>query len=422
MTTAALTLNSPLHGAQRQRTKVLFSSKTATPELPLLEEAADQLADLDDSQLLPAAAIDTECAFTPGTTVPGSPDNDDDQSSVGTDGQSTFVPVWRDERTPTEFLFVKNTFLDYESDDKESPVDGSRRRSVSDFTGLARFDANSVREVCLSDLQLPLPQRPNLIEPDAVHEAAEPNVQYVPMWCHVECGADGSSYVTPYEMVDTSEIPSYHCDHTPWLDSWNLDTFNPQAYSAETWAPWCPESASNGYYAAQSTTEMTLKKEVSELKQELGPLKEKLAKSEAAAEKKAMAASSEEKTTTAKADPTTLLIKYLPAEICEQEHLAEVLDRLEFSGFYDFVCVWKAEKGCSALVNFTETKYGRRLARKLHGKTTWGCWASDRECDVMWSQDVQGLDALVRDYKDTPGACLLQDGWPVPFAQHKFSA
>jgi len=415
-----MTLNSPLHGAQRQRTKVLFSSKTATPELPLLEEAADQLADLDDAQLLPAAAIDTDCAFTPGTTVPGSPDDDDDQSSVGTEGQPTFVPAWLDERTPRELLCVKNTFLDYETDDKESPVAELRTRAVSDFTGLARMESDGIREVCFSDLQLSLSQPENLSEPDAVHEAAEANVEYVPMWCHVECAADGSSYVTPFEMADVSEVPTYYCEGTPWLDSWNHDTFHPQSYSGDTWAPWCLESASNGYYADLSTTDMTLKEEVSELKQELGTHKEKLAKLEAP-EKKAMA-SSEEKTPTAKADPTTLLIKYLPAEICEQEHLAEVLDREEFSGCYDFVCVWKAETGCSALVNFTETKYGHRLARRLHGKTTWGCWVSDRECDVMWSQDVQGSDALVRDYQDTPGACLLQGGWPVPFAQHKFSA
>jgi len=421
MMTTALTLGSPLHGAQRQRTKVLFSSKTATPELPLLEEAADQLADLDDAQLLPAAAIDTDFAFTPGTTVPGSPDDDDDQSSVGTEGQPTFAPAWLDERTPRELLYVKNTFLDYEDNDKESPVAESRTRADSDFTGLARLEAEGIREVCLSELQLQMPQPLNLPESDAVNEAAEPNVQYVPMWCHVECAADGSSFVTPYEMADASEVPTYYSGGTPWLDSWNHDTFHPQAYSGDTWAPWCPESASNGYYADPSTNDVTLKKEVSELKQALGALKEKLAKLEAP-EKKAMA-TSEENTAAAKAAPTTLLIKYLPAEICEQEHLAEVLDRQEFSGVYDFVCVWKAEKGCSALVNFTETKYGRRLARKLLGQTTWGCWVSECECDVMWSQEVQGLDALVRDYQDTPGACLFQGGWPVPFADHQeFSA
>jgi hypothetical protein len=362
---------------------------------------------------LPAAAIDTDFAFTPGTTVPGSPDDDDDQSSVGTEGQPTFAPAWLDERTPRELLYVKNTFLDYEDDDKESSVAESRTRAVSDFTGLARLEAEGIREVCLPELQLQTLQPLNLPESDAVDEAAEPNVQYVPMWCHVECAADGSSYVTPYEMADASEVPTYYGGGTPWLDSWNHD-----AYSGDTWAPWCPESASNGYYADPSTNDVTLKKEVSELKQELGALKEKLAKLEAP-EKKTMVSSGENTAASKAAEPTTLLIKYLPAEICKQEHLAEVLDRLEFSGFYDFVCVWKAEKGCSALVNFTETKYGRRLARKLLGKTTWGCWVSDRECDVMWSQEVQGLDALVRDFQDSPGASLFQGGWPVPFAQHE---
>eukprot|EP00930_Biecheleria_cincta_P090342 TRINITY_DN79700_c0_g1_i1.p1 TRINITY_DN79700_c0_g1~~TRINITY_DN79700_c0_g1_i1.p1 ORF type:complete len:422 (-),score=100.61 TRINITY_DN79700_c0_g1_i1:77-1342(-) len=421
MMTAALTLNSPLHGAQRRRTKVLFSSKTATPELPLLEEAADQLAELDDEQLLPAAAIDTDCAFTPVTTVPGSPDNDDDQSSVGTEGQPTFVPAWLDERTPVELLYVKNTFLDYE-DDKESPVDASRARAVSDFTGLEGLEAKGIREVCLSDLQLPLPQHSKLPDQDAVNEAEEPKVQYVPMWCHVECAADGSSFVTPYEIADGSEVPTYYCEGTPWLDNCNSGTFHPQACSGDAWAPWCQETASTGYYADPSSTNVvTLEKEVSELKQENGALKERLAELEAH-EKKAMASSEETTAAANVAEPRTLLIKHLPAEICEQEHMAEVLDRHEFSGFYDFVYVWKSEKGCSALVNFTESKYGRRLARKLHGKTTWGSWVSDRECEVDWSPELQGLDTLVRDYQDTPGACLFQGGWPVPFAQHKFAA
>lgn len=442
--TAAMTLNSPMHGSQRQRTKVLFSSKAPTPELPLLEEAADQLADLDDEQLLPAAAIDVDNPFTPGTTAPGSPDDDDDLSSVGTEGQvpeagclakAAGVPAWLPERTPVELLYVKNTFLDYDNDNQESAVDGSRPRAVSDFTGLVSFKAEGIREACMSDLQLPLPQRPSLPEADAVNETGEPNIQYVPMWCHVEYAADGSPCVTPFEMADKSDVPTYYCEAnpwfdssacsggTPWFDSSGHDAFHYQACSGDRWATWCPEStSSNAYHAAPSTNDDTLRKENSELKQELDALKEKLAKLDGTEKKTTASASNEEATAAKSVEFTTLLIEHLPVEICETDHLVEVFDRLEFSGCYDFVYVWKTEKGCSAIANFTDTKYGRRLARKLHSKTTWGSWVSDRECEVSWSKEVQGLDALVREYQDVSGAGLFKGGWPITFAQHKCSA
>lgn len=428
--TAAMTLNSPIHGSQRQRTKVLFSSKAATPELPLLEEAADQLADLDDEQLLPAAAIDVDNPFTPGTTAPGSPDDDeDDQSSVGTEGQvpeagclakASAHHAWLHERTPVELLYVKNTFLDYEDDDQESPMAGeSRPRAVSDFTGLVSYKAEGIREACVSDLQLPLPQH----QADVVNETVEPNIQYVPMWCHVEYAADGSPSVTPYEMADMSEVPAYYYESNPWLDNSGFDDSPYHQPSLRVkWATSFPESTSNAHHAAPGTNDYTSREENSDLRQELDALKERLAKLDDTEQETTAIASKEEAAIEKLVEPTTLFIEHMPVEICENDHLVEVLDRLEFSGCYDFVYVWKTEQGCSAMVNFTDAKYGRRLGRKLESKTTWGSWVSDSECEVSWSQELQGLDALVREYGDVPGAGLFKGGWPISFAQHQCSA
>lgn len=90
---SAVSLSSPLVSARRQGTRVVFSSKNATPELPVLEGAADQLAGFDEALLLPAAALDIDCPgsyeFTPCTTLPASTDNSEDEMSVGDDGQSS---------------------------------------------------------------------------------------------------------------------------------------------------------------------------------------------------------------------------------------------------------------------------------------------------------------------------------------------
>lgn len=72
--------------------QVIFNSKNPTPELPLLEAAASELAAIDNLDLLPAAAFDSECQFaatnrsTPATTLPATPSDEDTYSSCGSDG------------------------------------------------------------------------------------------------------------------------------------------------------------------------------------------------------------------------------------------------------------------------------------------------------------------------------------------------
>lgn len=63
-----------------------------TPELPLLEEAANELANLDEFQLLPAAAVDVKDSATPTTALPASPDNEESED----DGASVPGTVWPD--------------------------------------------------------------------------------------------------------------------------------------------------------------------------------------------------------------------------------------------------------------------------------------------------------------------------------------
>lgn len=129
--------------------------------------------------------------------------------------------------------------------------------------------------------------------------------------------------------------------------------------------------------------------------------------------------------------PTTLALGNLPPSLT-QEALLEVLDRAEFSGFYDFVfleadLVTGSTCG-TALVNCTRHTYALAMAAKFQGRASWPTDDEDDvtiACEVQWSLPFQGRDSLVDGYRDHPlneGTVneemrpqLFKDGWPLPF-------
>jgi hypothetical protein len=348
---------------------VFFSSRNPTPELPLLEEAASELAGLDDLELLPAAAFDVDCHWhraheTPATTLPASPHDEDACSSISDEHHPaedykqshSLVPLWPDAPLLHEHLCIKNTFVELDEQMDEAPI--TRSRAVSDFTGLRDYEALGVTEAIVDSFR-----RSELAE-EQFHAAAisrlelsEPQVQFVPMW-------------VPIEYVD---------------DAWNSGM--PLASATMEWGTlYSPEC--NSMQAPSHCW----------------PLK---------------------------APPSTLILSHLPIELT-LEDLLEVLDREEFSGLYDFVFlpgVDAASRSRYAIVNLTKHEHGLELAARLHGKSDWGIAVGECTCEVTWYPRVQGLSELIRVYRDAPEnqpevpeGCrpqIFSEGWPVSFPPHE---
>jgi hypothetical protein len=135
------------------------------------------------------------------------------------------------------------------------------------------------------------------------------------------------------------------------------------------------------------------------------------------------------------AAPTTLMLSSLPDDLC-QEDFIELLDKDDFSGFYDFVCL-PTEVGSDrnlsyAIVNCTRHEHALSLAAKMQGKTSWGASRSSRECQVSWSLPLQGVSELIEHYRYHPSnsenvpsekrPAYFSEGWPAEFPQWKCDA
>jgi len=124
------------------------------------------------------------------------------------------------------------------------------------------------------------------------------------------------------------------------------------------------------------------------------------------------------------AAPTTLELRRLPKELTRDD-LLEVLDKLGFSGFYDFVFLEEncnsRHEGC-AVVNLTRHAYGLSLAPLLHGNDVWGIAHADRHCDVRWLMSRQGLQEQMDHYSqlanlpvDSDPPLYFVNGWQRSF-------
>jgi len=130
------------------------------------------------------------------------------------------------------------------------------------------------------------------------------------------------------------------------------------------------------------------------------------------------------------AAPTTLKLENLPKELT-QEQLLATIDRLGFSGSYNFVFMpteWATwENYGHAIIKLTRHSWGLALAAHLHEFEEWGIAdsCSSEKCSVKWSLPMQGLTEHVENYRNDPAMhesvddrlrpMLFRDGWRLAF-------
>jgi hypothetical protein len=395
---------------------VHLSSKNPTPELPLLEEAASELAAYDELDLLPAAALDVECAHaaqaTPPTTLPATPFEEDSCSSCGSDGPD-FTPLFPNE-SPLR-VCEKNTFLDLKG--KKVGDCALRTRSMSDFTGLRNLKEGGVTEVPISSLRLPeilqTQQTSQVSFTSVPEELVLQDGECVPMWCRIQC-ANGAMCVTPVAGGDEHNPPGA-IDHGSWGRLWCYVQVRETGTLVVPCTDKCMEDINkiDGSYptlapsqAVEDVAMQLLHEETYNPPWEAGPY------------------------WPFNAAPTTLVLGNLPDELT-QEDLLEILDRESLSGLYDFVYLPdntnKHER--YALVNVTQHEFGLIVAARFHGKSSWGVCDGTRACNVTWSLSTQGIADLVLVYRDSAEnqpdvpedlrPQLFSGGWPVPFLPSK---
>jgi len=415
--------DSPLFAMKPRQGHVFFSSKnptpilsqSATPELPLLEEAACELAGFDDMQLLPSAAIDCEHPWgnesTPATTLPASPDgscSDEEASEGEREETADVVAFWPCEPK----LCIKNSFLDFDVSGGKASV--GRIRAASDFTGMCALEQQGVVEVLLADLTSPALTLPQASAASFVDEERTDSGTYFAMWCLVEHVA-GIMRVTPVSDGMICEPPSDGGNYT------NL------------WC--CTDVQPNGVQVIVPCTDKGLAEVAEQL--DLTWMPPPVPLDDAAV----VACAPPSPPADAyvpnwisgpvwpfNAKPTTLMLSKLPSELT-QEDLLEVLDRHEFNGYYDFAFLPEDDvdqhNGRYAIINLIGHDYAKTLAARLHGKTSWGVSSAIDACKVTWALPYQGLDDLVRVYRDmleqgpeVPSHLrpqIFSRGWPVSF-------
>jgi len=110
--------------------------------------------------------------------------------------------------------------------------------------------------------------------------------------------------------------------------------------------------------------------------------------------------------------------------------LINLINTEGFTGCYDFVYVpmdFKHSKGLGfSFVNFLKTEDAERFQTHFAGFSNWG-QASDKVCEVVWTTPLQGKDAFVERYRNSPvmhdsmpeefKPVVFQDGERVPFPQ-----
>mmetsp|Transcript_94281 Transcript_94281/g.184868 ORF Transcript_94281/g.184868 Transcript_94281/m.184868 type:complete len:393 (+) Transcript_94281:142-1320(+) len=367
---------------------VRVTSKHATPELPLLEGAASELAGLDDVQLLPAAAIDAEgflveadfdddavAAPTPATAVPASPEDEEDAFSAGA------------------------------SEGSEELADASEVWTASTR---AAEDAVAARGCCSEAA-------------DSIRVAAGIGAEggYVAMWCRMYANEQGDFIVQPLAdgALDASEVQAQQ-----------------ESGPGSVAKLWCwAQPQQGGTTVVPCTAQMPMPVVYSVDESSEGQTPPQLAAVNVPPRWRDMTKSDRGRFGMRECSAaTTLVLGGLPDEMT-QEELLEVLDRMELSGLYDFVflppLVADAGKPSSAPrvahVNFSAPEHATNAAELLRGRERFGCRAAaPGGCQVSCPSDMQGLTALTKAFRDSPeNAPHLEDelrpqlfvsGWPEP--------
>jgi hypothetical protein len=102
---------------------------------------------------------------------------------------------------------------------------------------------------------------------------------------------------------------------------------------------------------------------------------------------------------------TTVMFRNLPNDYCRSD-LLDLLDRVGgFAGLYDFVYLpvdFKTQAGLGyAFVNFVAPAYADQCFNIFEGFSNWSL-KSCKVCNVTWGNPLQGLQAHVERYRDSP--------------------
>lgn len=110
------------------------------------------------------------------------------------------------------------------------------------------------------------------------------------------------------------------------------------------------------------------------------------------------------------AQRTTIMMRNLP-ESFTRDRMLQLLDSEGFAACYDFFYMpadfqsWKTFG--YAFLNLVSNKEAERAVIHLQGFNAWGTNVSEKEamekrCEVLWGQPLQGLDAHVERYRNSP--------------------
>merc|ERR1719316_1309649 len=102
---------------------------------------------------------------------------------------------------------------------------------------------------------------------------------------------------------------------------------------------------------------------------------------------------------------TTLMLRNLPNSYT-RDMLIKLLDQEGLQGSYDLVFVPVDFRGLASLgygfVNFTSNENAERAKEKLQGFNSWQVAHSNKVCEVAWGSHLQGLNAHIKHYRNSP--------------------
>lgn len=108
---------------------------------------------------------------------------------------------------------------------------------------------------------------------------------------------------------------------------------------------------------------------------------------------------------------TTLMLKNLPNDYT-REMLIDLLNTQGCEGCFDFVYLpidFERDSGLGyAFVNFGTHEIAEAFRRRMSGFKGW-CIASSKVCEVLWSNSMQGLQAHIERYRNSP---VMHDSVP----------
>lgn len=128
-------------------------------------------------------------------------------------------------------------------------------------------------------------------------------------------------------------------------------------------------------------------------------------------------------------DRTTVMMRHIPNNYTFEMLIRTLNETLGFRARYDFVYLpmdfaRNANLGY-AFINCTTPANGRELLSCLQGFSQWIDSASDKVCEAVWGEPVQGLEANIERFRNSPvmhelvpltfKPTLFQNGIPVAF-------